>query len=147
MFEIFKKTSKLQRKGFKPTIESAKDVYNYFVDELKDKKKEYFYALLLDSKNRIIKEELISVGTLDETIIHPREVFNVAIRNNAKNILLIHNHPSQTCHPSEADKLISKRMFKTGEIVGIEVVDHLIIAKESYYSTKADKTYNFRSSE
>tara|TARA_Y100000310_G_C20179374_1_gene577392 strand:+ start:111 stop:551 length:441 start_codon:yes stop_codon:yes gene_type:complete len=65
MFEIFKKTNRLYRKGFKPIIESAQDVYNYFVDELKDKKKEYFYALLLDSKNRVIKEELISVGTLN----------------------------------------------------------------------------------
>lgn len=68
LFELSRKTSRLKRYGFKPVIESAQDVYNHFVDELKDRKKEYLYALLLDSKNRIIKEELISVGTLNASL-------------------------------------------------------------------------------
>lgn len=136
MFEIFKKTSKLNRKGFKPTIESAKDVYNYFVDELKDKKKEHFYALLLDSKNRIIKEELISVGTLNVSLIHPREVFKEAIKNSANAIILVHNHPSGDCEPSTEDLEIIEKLSKIGDILNINVLDHLIVGKEKYWSKK-----------
>ena len=94
MFELFRETSRLERKGYMEPIESAKDVYNHFVDRLKDKKKEYFYALLLDSKNRIIKEELISIGTLNSSLVHPREVFKEAIKCSANAIILVHNHPS-----------------------------------------------------
>lgn len=136
MFEIFKKTSKLDRKGFKPTIESAKDVYNYFVDELKDKKKEHFYTLLLDSKNRIIKEDLISIGTLNASLIHPREVFKEAIKNSANAIILVHNHPSGDCEPSEEDERISEILVKAGEIMNIKVLDHVLIGKGKWWSLK-----------
>ncbi len=136
MFEIFRYTNKIQRKGFKPIIESAKDVYNYFVDFLKDKKKEYFYVLLLDSKNRIIKEELISVGTLNASLIHPREVFKEAIKNSANAIILVHNHPTGNPEPSERDKEVSEILFKAGELLNIKVLDHIIIGKDFYWSYK-----------
>lgn len=136
MFEIFKKTSRLKRKGFKPTIECAKDVYNYFVDELKDKKKEYFYVLLLDSKNRIIKEELISIGTLNSSLVHPREVFKEAIKNSANAIILVHNHPSGDCEASDKDYEINKKLKETGKLVDIKVLDHIIIGKENFLSLK-----------
>lgn len=77
MFEIFKITNKVKSKGFKPTIENAKDVYNYFVDYLKDERKEHLYILMLDSKNRIIKHELISIGTLDSSLVHPINIFQM----------------------------------------------------------------------
>jgi len=131
LFELFRKTSRLKRGGFKPTIECAEDVYNYFVDELKDKKKEHFYALLLDSKNRIIKEELISVGTLNSSLVHPREVFKEAIKNSANAIILVHNHPSGDCEPSAEDLEITEKMKEAGEIVGVKVLDHVLVGNDA----------------
>ena len=125
-----------KRNGFKPTIESAEDVYNYFVDFLKDKKKEHFYALLLDSKNRIIKEELISVGTLNASLIHPREVFKAAIVNSANSIILVHNHPSGDCEASLEDQDFTEKIFQTGELLKIKILDHVIIGKGNYHSFK-----------
>lgn len=136
MFEIFRRTNKLEKHGFTKKIESAEDVYRYFVDGLKEKKKEYFYALFLDTKNRIIQEELVSVGILDASLIHPREVFSQAIRANAKSVLLVHNHPSGECEPSVNDTEVTKTLYDAGELLGIEVLDHVIIGKEKYVSMK-----------
>jgi DNA repair protein RadC len=133
MYEIFKLTNWVKRGGFKPTIESAKDVYNYFVDELKDKKKEYFYALLLDSKNRIIKHELISMGTLNASLVHPREVFKEAIKNSANAIILVHNHASKGKVEASAEDLeITKKLKEVGKLVEINVLDHIIIGEDSW---------------
>lgn len=138
LFELFRKTSKLKRGGFKPTIECARDVYNYFVDELKDKKKEHFYALLLDSKNRIIKEELISVGTLNSSLVHPREVFKAAIKESANAIILVHNHPSGNPAPSEDDLKIIEILKKASKLIRIKIMDHVIIGKDKFWSSSAD---------
>ena len=134
MFEIFKITSKVKRNGFKPTIETAQDVYNYFVDELKNKKKEYFYTLLLDSKNRIIADDLVSVGTLNSNLVHPRELFKEAIKNSANAIILVHNHPSGDTQPSKEDIKITKKLKEAGETVGIKVIDHIIICNDKWES-------------
>jgi len=139
MYEIFKITNWVKRGGFKPTIECAKDVYNYFVDELKDKKKEHFYALLLDSKNRIIKEELISVGTLNSSLVHPREVFKEAIKNSANAIILVHNHPSGNPEPSPDDNDINDILINSGNLLKLRVLDHIIIGKDFFYSFKEKK--------
>lgn len=136
MFEIFRRTNKLEKHGFTKKIETAKDVYNYFVDGLKEKKKEYFYALFLDTKNRIVQEELVSVGILDASLIHPREVFSAAIKANAKSVLLVHNHPSGECEPSVSDTEVTKVLCEAGKIVGIDVLDHVIIGKDSFLSMK-----------
>ena len=136
MFEVFRRTNKVFKKGFKTEIKTAKDVYRYFVDHLQDKKKEHFYVLLLDTKNKVISEELISVGTLNASLIHPREVFNPAIKANANAIILVHNHPSGDCTPSNEDKEVTKRLNKAGEILGIKVSDHTIIGKYDYFSLK-----------
>ena len=116
------------------TIKKSEDVYNCFVDKLKDKKKEHFYVLFLDSKNKLISEDLISVGTLNSSIVHPREVFNNAIRENANSIILVHNHPSGNPQPSEEDKKITELLVKAGELLSIKVLDHVIIGKENWYS-------------
>ncbi len=134
MYEIFRLTNWVKKKGFKPTIESAEDVFRYFVDQLKDKKKEHLYALLLDSKNRIITEELISIGTLNSSLVHPREVFKEAIKNSAYAIILVHNHPSGDCEPSEEDIEASKRIKDAGKLMDIKVLDHIIIGKDSWHS-------------
>ena len=118
------------------TIKKPEDVYNYFVDELKDKKKEHFYTLLLNSKNKIIKKELISVGTLDTSLVHPREIFKEAIKNSAAGIILVHNHPSGDPEPSQEDEEISERLFDAGELLNIKVLDHVIIGKDKYHSFK-----------
>ncbi len=139
MFEIFKRTNRLNKKGFNKKIGNAEDVFNYFVDELQDKKKEHFYALLLDTKNRIIAEELISIGILDASLIHPREVFKSAIKASSNSIILVHNHPSGDCNPSKEDKEVTKILENSGDLLGINVLDHIVIGKDKYYSFKENE--------
>ena len=115
-------------------VKNSEDVAKYYIEKLKDKKKEYFYALLLDSKNRIIKEELISIGTLNSSLVHPREVFKEAIKSSANAIILVHNHPSGDCEPSKADEHIADRFDEGGKLIKIKVVDFVIIGKENFYS-------------
>jgi len=136
MFEIFRRTNKLMKKGFKLQIKTASDVYQYYVDELQNKTKEYFYALFLDTKNRIIKEELVSIGTLNESLIHPRELFNSAVQASCNSVIIVHNHPSGDCIPSDSDKEVTKVLVDAGEIMGIKVLDHVIIGKEGFMSLK-----------
>jgi DNA repair protein RadC len=132
--EICKRYSILKKKGFTKVIEKAEDVYNIFVDELKDKKKEYFYALLLDTKNKIIKKELISIGTLNSSLVHPREVFKPAIKESANAIILVHNHPSGDVEISSEDLFVTEKLKRVGEEIGIKVLDHIIIGTEKYKS-------------
>ena len=117
-------------------IDSAADVFSYYKEKLSNLKKEHFYALLLDSKNRIIKEELISVGTLNSSLVHPREVFKEAIKNSANAIILVHNHPSGDCEPSDTDLEVIKKLLESGEILHITMIDHLILGKNKYWSWK-----------
>jgi len=136
MFEIFRRTNKLMKKGFKMQIKTASDVYQYYVDELQNKTKEYFYALFLDTKNRILKEELVSIGTLNESLIHPRELFNSAVQASCNSVIIVHNHPSGDCVPSDSDKEVTKVLVEAGDIMGIKVLDHVIIGKEGFMSLK-----------
>ena len=140
LIEICKRYNKLVRKGYSRSIESAQDIFNMFVDELRSIKKEYLHMLLLDSKNRIIgKPELISIGTLDQALIHPREIFKEAIRNSASRIILVHNHPSGDCNPSKHDEEITKNLFRAGKILGMNIIDHIIIGNKDYYSFNDEK--------
>jgi len=132
MFEIFRRTNRLNKVGHKQKIKTAKDVFDHYVDNLQDKKKEHFYALLLDTKNRIIDEELISVGTLNASLVHPREVFNPAIKASANAIILVHNHPSGDCEASRDDIEVTKKLIDSGDLLGIKVLDHVIIGKNTY---------------
>jgi DNA repair protein RadC len=132
--ELFKRYSRLKRKGYTKVIEKAEDVYNIFFDELKNKKKEYLYALLLDTKNRIIKKELISIGTLNSSLIHPREIFKEAIKNSANSLILVHNHPSGDCEPSNEDDLVTNKIKNIGDELGIKLLDHIIIGDSNYKS-------------
>jgi len=136
MFEIFRRTSRLESKGFKVKIKNAEDVYNYFKDTLANKNKEHFIALFLDTKNRIIGEEVVSVDTLNSSIIHPREVFSSAIKASASSVVIVHNHPSGDCKPSEEDKQITKMLCDAGKILGIKVLDHVIIGKDGFIEVK-----------
>lgn len=132
--ELFIRYSKLKKYGYRSSINSPKDVYDLFSDEFKYKKKEYLFALLLDTKKKIIKKHLISKGTLDASLIHPREVFKPAIAESAHSIILIHNHPSGECKPSKKDIAITLKLKDAGDLLDIKLDDHVIIGKSSYYS-------------
>ena len=105
---------------------------------LKGKKKEHFLALLLDTRNQLIKVAEISVGSLDTSIVHPREVFKEAISASAASVIFVHNHPSGDPEASEDDIKLTKRLAQTGEIVGIDVLDHIIICDKKYLSLKRE---------
>jgi DNA repair protein RadC len=109
------------------------------VDKLQDKKKEHFYALYLDTKNQIIEEKLVSKGILNASLIHPREVFNPAIRASSNSVILVHNHPSGNYTPSKEDKEVTKLLDNAGNLLGINVLDHIIIGKDGYYSFKENE--------
>jgi len=115
-------------------INCADDVFNLFHERLKDKKEEHFYILMLNTQNNVIGEERISIGILDASIVHPREVFKPAIRNSASKIILVHNHPSGDPTPSAEDKEITRRLMEAGEGLGIKVVDSVIVGKEKWES-------------
>ncbi len=118
-------------------ISCAEDVFNLMHEKLKDKKEEHFYILMLDTKNNIIGEPvLITKGILDASIIHPREVFKPAIKNSASKIILVHNHPSGDSNPSQEDLEITEKLMKTGEEIGIKVLDNVIIGRDSCWSWK-----------
>jgi DNA repair protein RadC len=136
MFELFRKTKWVERGGFKPTIESAQDVFNYFVDFLGSKKKEHFYVICLDTKNRIIESPvLVSRGTLNASLVHPREVFKEAVKRSANSVILVHNHPSGDCSPSSEDLMVTEKLVAVGEMLGIKVLDHVIVG-EGWWSWK-----------
>lgn len=112
---------------------SPQDVWNEMKD-IRDYKKEHFVVFFLDSRNQEIKREIISVGTLNATLVHPREVFEPAIKNNAAQIIIAHNHPSGDVEPSAEDVDITKKLFHAGQILDIEIIDHIIVSKEKWNS-------------
>ena len=136
MYEIFRRSNKLKKSGNRVKIKTAEDVFNYFVDNLSDKKKEHFYVLFLDTKNIIIGKELVSVGTLNSSLVHPREVFNPAIKSSANSVILVHNHPSGDSKPSSEDEIVTKMLHTAGDLLGIKVLDHVIIGRDSFTSLK-----------
>ena len=133
--ELGKRISKI-KSAVNKTVKSPQDISQMYMQDLRYLKKEVFKILLLNTKNDIINDIDISVGSLNSSIVHPREVFIEAIKRSANKIILMHNHPSGNPKPSTEDKEITNRLVKTGEIVGIHVLDHIIIGDDSYYSFK-----------
>jgi DNA repair protein RadC len=113
-------------------VRNSSDIAHYYMEKMKDYKKEYLIAVFLDSKNKIIKDEVISIGTLDSSLVHPREVFKEAIKNSAAGIILVHNHPSGDCEASEEDEVTSQKMVKAGELLNIKMLGHVIVSKARY---------------
>jgi DNA repair protein RadC len=116
------------------SISSSPEVAEYFRRSMKDLKKEVFLCLLLDTKNRVIREVEVSVGTLTASLVHPRETFKAAIRESAAAVIFIHNHPSGDVKPSQEDILLTKRLLQAGEVLGIQVLDHIIIGDSTHFS-------------
>ena len=117
-------------------IRSPQDVYKLLEPDMRFLKKEHFVCLLLDTKNHVIAKETISIGTLNASLVHPREVFRPAIKRSSASIICIHNHPSGIPEPSQEDINITKRLVDAGAIIGIEVLDHVIIGNQKYISLK-----------
>lgn len=115
-------------------VTSPQDIADIFIPLLRDDNKERFIVVCLNSSNKIIKHETISIGNLNSSVVHPREIFKVAIDNSSASIILIHNHPSGNPEPSNEDISITKKIVESGKILDIPVFDHLIIAGETYTS-------------
>ena len=118
-------------------IKAPTDVVSFVRNRLKDKKKEYFLAVLLDTRGQVIKTSEISIGSLDSSIVHPREVYKEAIAASAASVVFVHNHPSGDPTPSEIDIGLNKRLVEAGELLGIEVHDHIVIGNTDYDSMKS----------
>ncbi|HAI74547.1 MAG TPA: hypothetical protein DCS28_00740 [Candidatus Moranbacteria bacterium] len=118
-------------------IISPKDVWENLKD-IRDHKKEHFVVFYLDTRNQEIQREIISIGTLNASLIHPREVFEPAVRHCAAHILVSHNHPSGDPAPSGDDIEVTKRLVDAGKIMGIEIIDHIIVAKNAFLSFKCE---------
>ncbi len=114
---------------------SPKDVWNELKD-IRDHKKEHFVIFFLDARNQEIKREIVSVGSLNANLVHPREVFEPAVRHLAAQVIIAHNHPAGDLDPSEHDIEITKRLKESGEVLGIELVDHIIVTRNGYTSFK-----------
>ena len=122
----------------KPPVKTPDEVANLVVSQLKGKKKEHFLALLLDTRNQLIKISEISIGSLDTSIVHPREVFKEAMSASAASVILAHNHPSGNPEASEDDIKLTKRLAEAGEILGVDVLDRIIIGGKNYLSLKRE---------
>ncbi|MDT8441673.1 MAG: DNA repair protein RadC [Desulfuromonadales bacterium] len=113
---------------------SSREVFAHFHERLRDRKKEVFLSLLLDSKNRLLREIQVSEGSLNASIVHPREVFQPVVRESAAAVLFVHNHPSGDPTPSREDLELTSRLHEAGQLMGVRVLDHIIIGSGSYIS-------------
>ncbi len=118
------------------TVMSSSWVGNYLLREMSSLTQEHVVALYLNTKNEIIKKETIFIGSLNTSVAHPREIFKGAVRYSAARIILAHNHPSGNTEPSEADFSFTRRVVDAGEMIGIEVVDHIIVGEKDYLSLR-----------
>ena len=116
-------------------ILSAEDIWKLCID-IRESKKEHFVAFYIDTQNHLIERQIISIGTLDASLVHPREVFEPAIRLSASSVIVAHNHPSNTLEPSQEDKEVTKRLTEAGKLLGINLDDHIIVTKSGYKSMK-----------
>jgi len=135
--ELVKRALKVKEDTL-PIIRSTKDVIAQSV-YMRDKSREHLMAIYLNARNEMVFKKPMFVGTLNANLVHPREIFNEALKQNASSVILVHNHPSGDAEPSEADLEITKRIQEAGKIMGIDVLDHVIITKTKPFSFKENK--------
>ena len=140
-FELGKRFEHSSEQSPKIKVKSPEDVIRVVKNRLKGKKKEHFLVLSLDTRNHPIDIQTVSIGSLDSSIVHPREVFREAITSCAASVIFVHNHPSGDPEPSEEDIKLTKRLAEVGEIMGIEVLDHVILCDQLYLSMKAKNLF------
>jgi len=136
-FELSKRALEVNDTNL-PTINNAKDAVAQLAD-LRDLKKEHLVALYINARNKLIHRDLVSVGTLNANLVHPREVFEPAIARASAQVIVAHNHPSGDPEPSEDDLIITKKLVDGGKLLDIELIDHIIITKTGYLSFKDKK--------
>lgn len=117
-------------------INCPEDVVKLVMEEMRYLDREHFHALLLNTKNQVIFQDVVSIGNLNSSTVHPRELFKNAIKKSAAALILVHNHPSGDPTPSKEDVEITKRLSETGKIIGIEILDHIIVGDNKYVSFK-----------
>ncbi len=139
-FELGRRLSVFQEKQ-KNRINNAQDIANLLFAEMSYLKKEHFKGVFLDSRKRIIKEKTIFIGTLNASIVHPRDIFRAALEESAAAIILVHNHPSGDPCPSEEDIQITNDLRKAGRLLGIEVLDHIIIGNRNFFSLRENNYF------
>ncbi len=137
VFEISRRLSTQAPTYKSKELTDPEKVYRLIKSKLKDYHKEHFYIIALNSRNHSIAE--VSVGSLNASVVHPREVFAEAIKNKAASVVFVHNHPSGDPEPSEDDLVITKKLVESGKILGIEVIDHIIVTKDKFFSFKSKK--------
>lgn len=131
----------------KKQVKSPEDIAVIFrsviaSEHITDQSKEHFWVMGLSNKSIVLYIELVSLGTLDSTLVHPREVFRLSIMKACSKIVLVHNHPGNCPLPSKNDETITKRLAAAGEVVGIKVLDHIIICEDSHYSFQTEGKLN-----
>ncbi|WP_420488112.1 RadC family protein [Gottfriedia acidiceleris] len=134
-FELGKRINRLQYDE-RFSIKSPDDCAKFMMDEMRFLEQEHFVCLYLNTKNQVIARETIFKGSLNASIVHPREVFKEAFRRSASSIICLHNHPSGDPTPSREDIEVTKRLVECGKIIGIELLDHIIIGEHKYVSLK-----------
>ncbi len=135
--ELVKRALKIQDETL-PIIKSVKDVVAQAV-YMRDKTREHLMVIYLNARNEMIFKKPMFIGTLNANLVHPREIFAEALKQNAASVILVHNHPSGDSDPSEDDINITKRIVQAGKIMGIDVLDHIIITKTKAFSFKENK--------
>lgn len=140
-FEISLRLQSPASSSNKIIIKSPKDIFKILKPKIGHFTKEHFIVISCDTRNGIIAMDTVSIGILNASLLHPREVFETAIRRHAATIVLVHNHPSGNPDPSDADIDITRKMHQAGEIIGIGVMDHIIVAKDSFSSLREMKLF------
>lgn len=115
-------------------ITNSQLVFNYYRNKIGSKLQEYFYCLYLNSAKKVIKDKLLFIGTINQSIVHPREIFKEAYSLSASSIICVHNHPGGSVFPSKEDIKLTNKLVEIGTLLGVKVVDHVIITKDNYYS-------------
>jgi DNA repair protein RadC len=118
-------------------VQTPEEAYKSMQSKLSGKKKEYFYILCLNTRGRVNDTRQVSIGNLDSSLVHPREVFKDAISTLASTVILVHNHPSGDLEPSAEDINLTRRLVEAGELLGIPVIDHIIVSDKGYISLKS----------
>jgi DNA repair protein RadC len=121
-----------------PRIEGPEDLYRLLRPLLAHQDREHFYVVPLSTKHHVLAVELVSVGSLSASLVHPREVFKPAIQHSASAIVVAHNHPSGVAEPSGEDRDFTRRLARAGDVLGIRLLDHLIVCADSYVSLRAE---------
>lgn len=122
----------------RPVIRSPEEVAALVMEEMRYLDREHFNVLILNTKNQVLAIENISIGTLNSSSVHPRELFKAAVKKSAASLILVHNHPSGDPTPSQQDLDLTKRLMEAGEVIGINILDHIIIGDNKYTSLRAE---------